>query len=264
LNSTFHLQPAERPLLVSVPHAGTDLPESLLQRLRPVAHALPDTDWWIDQVWSGAPGLGAGFLVARLSRYVVDLNRPPDDVPLYAGAGTGLVPVETFSGEPLYLQGDQPGDEETAARLKQYWQPYHAALAEELERIREVHGFAILLDAHSIRSEVPRLFDGRLPDLNLGSHSGASAARGLVDRAQAELQGWHGCSNVLDGRFTGGYITRHYGQPERNIHALQFEMAQSVYMQEDPPALPAEPLARTREKAVAFMRCLMSWNPDDD
>jgi N-formylglutamate amidohydrolase len=258
---TFQLFPGAGPLLVSVPHAGTLLPADLRNRLSPVARAMPDTDWFIDQVWEQAVERGATLLVARYSRYVIDLNRPPGDESLYAAPGTGLVPVETFSGRSLYAGSATPDAAEIRSRLQTYWQPYHQALAAELERIRQHHGFVTLLDAHSINSRVPRLFEGRLPDLNLGSFDGASAAPGLVASAFDQLRSWPGHSCVLDGRFKGGYITRHYGQPERAVNALQLEMSQRVYMHEQPPALEPGKLKLVRSLAGEFLQCLLDWSP---
>jgi N-formylglutamate amidohydrolase len=261
VKEAYLLVRGESPLLVSVPHAGTGLPSDIQQQLLPEARTLPDTDWYVDELWSGAVGLGAGLLVAQISRYVVDLNRPPDDRPLYPGAGTGLVPEQTFNGAPLYREGAQPGQEESRRRLVEYWRPYHVALASELGRLRQRFGCALLLDAHSIRSRVPRLFDGRLPDLNLGSFDGASAAPELVVLASQCLRAWPGCTSVVDGRFKGGYITRQYGRPADGVHALQLEMAQSVYMQEDPPARDPLRMAAAQTRATAFMEALLGWRP---
>lgn len=261
VNEAYRLVRGEGPLLVSVPHAGTRLPADLPQRLTPEARALPDTDWYVDELWSGAVGLGAGLLVAQYSRYVVDLNRSPDDRPLYPGAGTGLVPDLSFSGAPLYRDGAQPCREESRRRVAECWRPYHAALTNELKRLRRRHGFALLLDAHSIRSRVPRLFEGRLPDLNLGSFDGASAAPELIRLAGAHLRDWPDCSCVVDGRFKGGYITRHYGRPADGVHALQLEMAQSLYMQEDPPARDPRRMAAVQPLADAFVEVLLGWRP---
>jgi len=222
------------PILLNVPHAGTDLPEPLRQRLRPDALVLRDTDWHMDQIAREVLPEGASLLAARPSRYVVDLNRPRDDVPLYAGATTGLISTIDFDGAPLYRDGAEPDEADRAQRLAEVWDPYHAALAAEIARIRAAHGYCLLLDVHSIRAHVPRLFEGRLPDLNLGTNSGAACAPALSDAAFAALT-QSGLSAVRDGRFKGGFITRHYGQPQQGVHALQIEIAQDCYMLESPP-----------------------------
>ncbi len=224
----------DTPLLLNVPHAGTELPDSLRSRLRPEALDLRDTDWHIDRIARDIVPAGASLLTARLSRYVVDLNRPMDDVPLYTGATTGLVSTIDFDGTPLYREGEEPDAADRAARIAEAWEPYHAALAAEIERIRAAHGYCLLLDVHSIRSRVPRLFEGRLPDLNLGTNSGASCAPALSDAAFEALRASE-FSAVRDGRFKGGFITRHYGQPAGNVHALQIEIAQDCYMLEESP-----------------------------
>ena len=219
------------PLVLSIPHAGTLIPEAIRPTLNAAGLAQPDADHEVDRLYEWARELGLTTLVAVHSRYVVDLNRPPDDQPLYSGAGTGLVPTETFGGEPIYPAGDEPGPAEVLQRLERYWHPYHQALGEELHRIREAHGYALLLDAHSIASEVPRLFTGQLPDLNLGANDGRSADPQLVKLAERALRE-SGFSYVVDGRFKGGYITRHYGQPEQSVHALQLEISQACYRDE--------------------------------
>ena len=261
MTAIYHLQPAKAPLLVSVPHAGTGVPRNIMRRLAPSARCLPDTDWHVDELWAGAIELGAGMLAARHSRYVIDLNRSPDDQPLYEGAGTGLVPMETFDGQPVYIGGAEPTAAEIDQRRQAYWQPYHDALRAELERIRSKHGYALLLDAHSIRDHVPRLFDGRLPHLNLGSNDGASASAGLISLAVDQLLEWAGFTRVLDGRLRGGYITRHYGRPAEAIHALQFEMAQSVYMSDSLPERDDARLEKARWLVNAFLERLMAWSP---
>ncbi len=254
----------DSPLLISVPHAGTRLPGDIRKILSAGARHLPDTDWHVDRLYEWALLEGAGMLVAPLSRYVVDLNRPPDDAPLYdpsaTGLLTGLVPMNTFTAAPVYRSGREPDTQEIARRVKNYWNPYHQCLQEELKRIRHLHGHAVLLDAHSIRSKLPLLFDGKLPDLNLGSNGGKSAADFLLVSARLALDD-PSFSLVVDGRFKGGYITRHYGAPHDGIHALQLEMAQSVYMQEDPPkwnAAIARPVQCVLQKLV---QALMQWKP---
>lgn len=223
-----------KPVLLNVPHAGTMLPEAIRSRLRSDALELKDTDWHMD--WLAAPcaELGASIMAAQYSRYVVDLNRSAEDTPLYAGPTTGLISQIDFDGRPLYQDGQEPDAEDVQARTQTYWAPYHQALQAEINRITSHFGVCVLIDLHSIRSEVPRLFNGVLPDLNLGTNSGASTAENFEARAEGTLRE-SGYSFVKNDRFKGGYITRHYGQPDRNVHALQLEIAQSTYMEERAP-----------------------------
>lgn len=249
------------PLLVNVPHAGTELPANLASRLTPPARQLPDTDWHVDRLVAGTPGLGASLLVARYSRYLIDLNRGPDDQPLYAGATTGLVPTETFAGQPIYA-GPRPDEQETARRIADYWQPYHDCLAETLDTLRARHGHAVLFDVHSIRSRVPRLFSDRLPDLNLGSFDQRSCDPELRVAVAGMLAEAEGFSHVVDGRFKGGYITRHYGRPEAGIHALQLEIAQACYMDEDRPETWSDAGARELKALIERLAgFLAAWKP---
>lgn len=232
--STFSLYPGRVPLLVSLPHDGSVLPPDIAARLTPSAQRVPDTDWHVSRLYDFARELGASVLVPRYSRYVVDLNRPPDDVSLYPGQNTtGLCPIVQFSGEPVYLDGAQPTADEIAARVQTYWQPYHAALQQELARLKREHGRAVLWEGHSIRAVVPFLFDGRLPDFNLGTAAGASCRLRLQARLVEILEAQGDYSYVANGRFKGGYITRHYGKPEQGIDAVQLELAQLNYMDED-------------------------------
>lgn len=226
-------------MLVSMPHVGTILPSSLLARMDPRASDVEDTDWHLPQLYDFVRAMGASALMPRYSRYLIDLNRPPDDQPMYPGASnTELCPTRFFNGDPLYREGQQPDATERAQRRQSHWMPYHEALAGEIERLRSQHGCVLLWDAHSIRSEIPWLFQGRLPDLNLGTADGASAdpsiAQALVDVC-SHAKGEPTFSHVLNGRFKGGYITRHYGAPKRGVHAVQLEMCQCLYMQERPP-----------------------------
>jgi len=223
------------PLLISIPHLGTLIPDELLAQMTPEATACTDTDWHLDQLYGFAQGLGASVLQAVYSRYVIDLNRPPGGESLYPGqTTTGLCPTETFRGEPLYRPGSEPDAARIAQRLAAYWQPYHAALAQELERLLALHQHVLLWEAHSIASVLPRLFEGKLPDLNFGTASGTSCAPDVLAAALEPLQGgpW---TMVQNGRFKGGYITRHYGQPAHGVHAIQLELCQSLYMNEQAP-----------------------------
>jgi N-formylglutamate deformylase len=233
----FHFRRGSRPLLISMPHAGTRLPPALAARLTAAACRVPDTDWHLERLYDFADELGASVLAATHSRYVIDLNRPPDGASLYPGRSvTGLCPIDTFDDEPLYAEtGDQPDAAEIAARRDAAWLPYHRQLASELQRIRSQHGVAALWDAHSIRSWLPRFFDGRLPDFNLGTANGASCDPSLAQSLLRIAREATGYTCVLNGRFTGGYITRHYGCPAENVFAVQLEMAQSSYMREEFP-----------------------------
>jgi len=230
------LQQGSMPLLISLPHIGTTIPDDLRPAYVERALVMEDTDWYLDVLYDFAAGLGASTLVPVMSRYVIDLNRPPQDAPMYAGANnTELCPSRSFSGAALYRPGCAPGPEEVARRRQQYWQPYHDALQAELDRLKGLHGHALLLDGHSIRSELPWLFEGKLPDLNLGTVGGLSCAPGLRDALGAVLANASRYTSVVDGRFRGGYITRAYGRPEAGVHAVQLEMCWSCYMRETPP-----------------------------
>jgi N-formylglutamate deformylase len=230
----FTLHRGDAPLLVSLPHDGSHIPPALAARMEPASRTAPDTDWHVSRLYAFARELGASVLAATHSRYVVDLNRPPDDVSLYPGQNTtGLCPVTRFDGEPVYLPGQAPGEAEVQERVATYWQPYHQALAQELSRLRAHHGRVLLWEGHSIRSVVPFLFEGRLPDLNVGTAAGASCPAAMQARIEAELSAQHDYTWVANGRFKGGYITRHHGRPADGVDAVQLELAQLNYMDED-------------------------------
>ena len=222
------------PLLVSLPHDGSYIPPELAARMAPESRRAPDTDWHVSRLYAFAKELGASVLVPSHSRYVVDLNRPPDDVSLYPGQNTtGLCPDVRFSGEPVYQEGQSPTTDEIGARVERYWRPYHALLAGELARLRAAHGRVLLWEGHSIRAECPFLFEGVLPDLNLGTAGGASCAPRVQARIEAEMAAQRDFSWVANGRFKGGYITRHYGRPDEGVDAVQLELTQRNYMDED-------------------------------
>ncbi|SFB68805.1 N-formylglutamate deformylase [Polaromonas sp. OV174] len=232
----FRFRQGTQPLLISMPHVGTHVPPELAARFTPEAQQVHDTDWHLERLYDFADALGASVLVATHSRYVVDLNRPPDNQNLYPGQDTtGLCPVDTFDKRPVYAAGDLPGDEEIAARRDAIWQPYHQQLAAELARLKSVHGIAMLWDAHSIRSVLPRFFEGKLPDLNLGTANGESCDPALAQTLLGIGEAATAYQAVLNGRFKGGHITRHYGQPAQNVHAIQLEITQCSYMQEQMP-----------------------------
>ncbi|WP_313917050.1 N-formylglutamate deformylase [Tahibacter sp.] len=232
--SVCTLHHGHAPLLISLPHDGSALPAGFEDRLTASARRVPDTDWHVSRLYDFARELGASILVPRFSRYVVDLNRPPDDVSLYPGQNTtGLCPTVQFSGEPVYRPGQEPDAEEIAARVQTYWQPYHTALQQELARLRAEHGRVVLWEGHSIRSVVPFLFEGRLPDFNVGTAAGASCTPALQARLAAVMDAQNDYSHVFNGRFKGGYITRQYGRPADGVEAVQLELAQINYMDEE-------------------------------
>ena len=226
----FEFRAGAAPLLVSMPHVGTEVPACLQGRLSPAGVPLGDTDWHLPRLYDFVHELGASVLVARYTRFAVDLNRPPDDTPLYTSATTGLHPDILFDGTPAFNEGQGLTEEECAGFLAGIWRPYHACIADELARIRARHGYALIFDAHSIAGEIPRLFEGSLPDFNLGTVDGTSADPVLTARLAAALSGASQYRMAVNGRFKGGYITRHYGRPEGNVHAVQLEIAQRTYM----------------------------------
>lgn len=258
----FQLHRGSLPMLVSIPHMGTEIPQPL--RADYVARALDveDTDWHLDRLYAFARTLGASVLQPTVSRYVVDLNRPPDDTPMYPGASnTELCPSRFFTGDALYRDGFVLSPEEKARRRATWWAPYHEALQGELARLKAQHGYVLLWDAHSIRAEIPWLFEGRLPDLNIGTADGQSADASIAQAVVAAASRHADFTHVLNGRFKGGYITRRYGRPAEHVHAVQLEMCQCLYMREAPPynyeeqaAARVEPVVRDMVEA-AFAAC---------
>jgi N-formylglutamate deformylase len=232
----FRFRQGTRPLLISMPHVGTHVPPALAARFIEEARQVPDTDWHLERLYDFADELGASVLVATHSRYVVDLNRPPDNQNLYPGQDTtGLCPVDSFDKTPLYAAGDLPAEAEIAARVDAIWRPYHRQLQAELDRLKAAHGTIALWDAHSIRSVLPRFFEGRLTDLNLGTANGASCDPALAATLLGIATSNPAYTGVLNGRFKGGHITRQYGNPAAGVHAVQLEMTQASYMQEKLP-----------------------------
>jgi len=227
----------EAPLLVSFPHTGSTIPAEIEARLTNPWLARKDADWWIDRLYDFASSLDATTIRTRLSRTVIDVNRDPTGASLYPGqTTTGLCPLESFEGEPFYAAGSAPDDAAIDTRRAVYFDPYHQALSQELARLRQRHGRVVLYDAHGIRSVLPRLFDGRLPHMNIGTFDGASCAPELA-AAICKTTGTSDFEHVLNGRFKGGWITRHYGRPADGIHAVQMELAFRSFVDE-----PAGPL----------------------
>lgn len=230
----YDLKHGNSPLIISIPHAGTFVPEDIKSRFTDIAHHVPDTDWFVQKLYvEYAKQHDATVITANYSRYVVDLNRPADGTPLYPGqACLPICPPQSFDGDNIYQDGAAPTQEDINQRISAYWQPYHDEISTQIKRIKEQHGYAILYDAHSIRQTVPRLFDGALPVLNLGTVNGKSCHPFIENAAHmAAEDSNYDC--ILNGRFIGGYITRHYGNPDAQVHALQMELAQSAYMDED-------------------------------
>ena len=264
MNDTLYsLQRGTTPLLVSLPHAGRHIPPTIAERLMPRALQVEDTDWYLDRLYAFVTDLGASLIVPRHSRYVVDLNRPSDNRPMYAGANnTELCPTRFFTGEALYRDGQAPSPAQVQQRVATYWQPYHDALRDELARLKNEHGHAILFDGHSIKSELPWLFDGKLPDLNLGTASGAACAQSLREALATLLQSQTQFTVAVDGRFKGGHITRHYGQPAMGVHAVQLEKCWSTYMHETSPfEWDATHAARVQPLLQQMVRTMLDWTP---
>lgn len=230
----YHLTEGDSSLIFSSPHTGTFVPANIKARFTPAALPLTDTDWHVNLLYEDfAAVTDATFIRANYSRYVVDLNRPPDNKPLYPGqTHVPLCPDKVFTGEDIYLPGQEPDEQEVASRVQQYWQPYHDALAAQIARVQAKHGYAVLYDCHSIYSNIPRLFEGRLPDLNLGTANGASCGKD-IEKAAFEAAQQSPYSAVLNGRFIGGYITRHYGRPEQGVHAIQMEIVRDTHIDEE-------------------------------
>jgi formiminoglutamase len=235
--SFISIRQGSAPLILSIPHAGTEIPESLQPALISPWLARKDADWWLPELYAFAETMDVTVIRTRISRTVIDVNRDPSGISLYPGqATTGLCPTETFDGEPLYLAGKEPDETEILIRRATYFDPYHETIAAEIARLRRLHHAIILYDCHSIRSEIPRLFQGVLPNFNIGTNDDKSCDATITDRVAAICDADERFTHVVNGRFKGGYITRHYGDPEEGINALQMELACRAYM--DEPAMP--------------------------
>ena len=234
MTSKFSYHPGSIPLLVSFPHSGTDVPEAIADRMTPTGNELPDTDWFLPRLYDFVQGMGASTIAANFSRYVIDPNRSTDGENLYPGQPTPkLCPEFCFNGKPIYLPGRYPDEFEIGRRTAEYWRPYHDRIQEELARLKHIHGFAVLFDSHSILSHVPRLFEGRLPDINIGTNRGATCDAKIQSAIEEALKQQDICDFVFNGRFVGGHITRNYGQPGNHVHSVQLELSQVRYMNEE-------------------------------
>lgn len=225
------------PLVVSFPHTGTDIPTDLESGFVSTWLARRDADWWVDRLYDFAADMGAATVRTSISRSVIDVNRDPSGASLYPGqATTELCPTTTFDGETLYHEGRAPDDAEIARRREIYFSTYHNAVRAEIDRLRALHPSVVLFDAHSIRSHIPRLFDGELPQFNIGTNSGKSCASALTDAVEAACAAPN-YTRVVNGRFKGGWTTRYYGEPGKGVHAIQLELACRGYI--DEPDVPS-------------------------
>lgn len=254
------------PLVLGLPHTGTDIPETVASRLNTTGLAVADTDWHIHTLYDELPSLADNAITTvrtTISRYVIDVNRDPSGQSLYPGQNTTtLCPTTDFDGTPIYRDGMKPDAAQVADRQTAYHAPYHAALAEELQRVRTIHGFAILYDCHSIRSQIPFLFDDKLPDFNVGTDNGRTCDASIEQSVTDICKSASGYTSVLNGRFKGGWTTRHYGQPDKGVHAIQMELAQSTYMGEAPPWTYDETKAGAlRQHLSTILSTLLEWKP---
>ena len=249
------------PVILGMPHTGTWLPEDIATRLNARGRDLPDTDWHVDRLYADLLP-GATTVRATFHRYVVDANRDPSGDSLYPGqTTTGLVPVTDFDGEPIWI--DPPGPSEIADRVAAFHTPYHAALAAEIDRVRARHGVAILYDCHSIRSVIPHLFEGRLPDFNIGTNGGVTCVPAIEAAVQDICEAAEGYSTILNGRFRGGWTTRHYGDPTAGVHAIQMELAQSTHLADETAGWAYDPAKadRLRPHLRAILETLAELAP---
>ncbi len=251
------------PVVLGVPHSGTFVPDDILARLNGTGRALADTDWHVDRLYSGLLP-GATMVKANFHRYVIDANRDPEGASLYPGQNTTtLCPTTDFDGHPIYAEGNEPDAAEIEDRRRTWHAPYHAALAAELERVRKIHGIAILYDCHSIRSHIPFLFEGTLPDFNTGTNNGATCAP-EIEAAVARLAGnATGYTSILNGRFKGGWTTRHYGRPAEGRHAIQMELAQHTHLSTEAAPFDYDPdkAARLRPHLADMLSALEALAP---
>ena len=250
------------PLVISFPHVGTQIPAEQRHRYTERALQVEDTDWYLDRLYAFAADGGATLLVPRHSRYLIDLNRGSDNAPMYPGRNnTELCPTRHFTGEPIYRDGMAPDEAEIRRRVACYWQPYHDALAQLLGEAQARHGHAVLFDAHSIKSELPWLFEGQLPHMNLGTVEGRSCAPALRDELAAVFAAQSAFSHVVDGRFKGGHITRHFGRPQQGVHAVQLEMCWRAYMDESLTRWSVAQAAAVTPLLKALVQTMHAWQP---
>ncbi len=233
--SVFEVKQGSSPVILGFPHTGTDVPPAIWERLNDNGRVLADTDWYIHHLYDGLlPEVTT--VRATFHRYVIDANRDPDGASLYPGQNTtGLVPGTDFDGLAIWKDGEEPTEADIAARLTEFHAPYHAAFAAEIERVKAIHGVAVLYDCHSIRSPIPFLFDGKLPDFNVGTDMGKTCDPAIEAATFGVVSQAEGYTSILNGRFKGGWTTRHYGRPETGVHAIQMELSQSTHLSTETP-----------------------------
>lgn len=268
--SWLHINRGDAPLIVAFPHTGTDLADIGDRFVSPWL-ARRDADWWIDQLYNFAKGLGATTIRTSISRSVIDVNRDPSGASLYPGqATTELCPTTTFDGEALY-SGVLPDQSEIERRRRIWFTPYHDALSDEIVRLRSLHPNIVIYDAHSIRSHIPRLFEGELPQFNIGTNGDTTCDPALARSVEAVCAA-SGLAHVLNGRFKGGWTTRHYGIPENGVHAIQMELAIRGYMDEPtqpnernwPPALEAARAAPLTAIVTDVLKACLAFAHDQN
>ncbi|MCA1440064.1 N-formylglutamate deformylase [Ensifer sp. IC4062] len=254
--AVFEVHRGTSPVILGFPHTGAEVPAPIWERLNDNGRILADTDWHIHELYEGLLP-EATSVRATFHRYVIDANRDPEGVSLYPGQNTtGLVPETDFDGMSIWKVGEAPTEADVATRLRDFHTPYHAALAAEIERVKAIHGVAVLYDCHSIRSHIPFLFEGKLPDFNIGTDMGKTCAA-EIEKATAEIAASAGgYTSILNGRFKGGWTTRHYGRPEIGVHAIQMELAQSTHLATEAPpfALDASKAERLRSHLKAILK----------
>jgi len=261
--SFLEITRGDSPLVLGLPHTGTEMPDGIEGDLNETGQALADTDWHIHELYAGLIP-EASAVRTRVHRYVIDVNRDPGGHSLYPGQNTtALCPLTDFDGREIYRETRAPDADEIERRRLAYHAPYHAALLVELDRVKSIHGFAVLYDCHSIRSEIPFLFPGYLPDFNIGTNCGETCAPAVEAMVKARCQSATGYTHVLNGRFKGGWTTRHYGRPDRGFHAIQMELAQSTYMQERPPwRFDTSRAGKLRDHLKPILEDLIAWRPE--
>jgi len=254
----------EGSVILSLPHTGTGLPGGVADALNDRGRALADTDWHIHRLYDGLI-TGVTYLRTGIHRYAIDVNRGPGGESLYPGRNTtGLCPLTDFDGAPIYRPGREPGPDEIEARREAYHAPYHEALSNEIGRVKALHGFAILYDCHSIRSRIPYLFDGVLPDFNIGTNLGTTCAAEIESAVAEKCAIAEGYTSIRNGHFRGGWTTRSRGRPQEGVHAIQMELSQSTYLKAETPPWIYDPTraSRLRHHLADILETLLRWRPE--